>query len=62
MLALIAAHNLFKSKSLLSPFDAPTIQKIAISWVTLIVSAVIAIMIAIVVLVDKIRKIIKKEQ
>jgi len=38
------------------------IQKIAISWVTLIVSAVILLLIAIVVLVDKIRKIIKKEQ
>jgi len=37
------------------------IEKIAISWVTLIVSAVIAILIGLVVLVDKIRKIIKKE-
>lgn len=38
------------------------IEKIAISWVTLIVSAVIAILIGLVVLVHKIRKIIKKEQ
>ena len=37
------------------------IEKIAISWVTLITSAVILLLIAIVVLVDKIRKIIKKE-
>jgi len=37
------------------------IEKIAISWVTLIVSAVIAILIAIVVLVHKIKEMIQKE-
>ena len=38
------------------------IEKIAISWVTLYTSAVIAILIGLVVLVDKIRKMVKKEQ